>query len=305
MTKWILLYLFYCPISWAYIHAEREWGIQAGLELSLGYPLNRLGPTFKIFHHDGSFQQNLALNMQWMFRGLAARRGFEAKSSLGLVGAYGKKGSARSRLFVHELSNQTVYANSFGLALHRYFDQTQSSQWSGSLAAEVGHWQLITENDAFVLRGQDAYRTGGVLLHYTDQKDQYTLKTQLWTGNASEGIKRVHGASAMARFGHKDLTEAHFGQSSHGLLTLAYARALKEGQYVQAQLGVDHERVRHFVQNQVIHDLPLIPEAWMLHKNLHVPMLDVDGRPYLDKETQKLPAPRLVWQLEMNPSQFY
>ena len=129
--------------------------------------------------------------------------------------------------------------------------------------------------------------------------------TELWTGNASDGIKSVHEPSAQARFGHKDLSESHFGRTSHGMLSFAFTKAAGLTQYMRAKVGVDDERVRHILQNKIIHDMPFIPSALVPHQNLHVPMLDKEGRPYLNPETQELRETRAVWQLQLNPSQFY
>ena len=71
------------------------------------------------------------------------------------------------------------------------------------------------------------------------------------------------------------------------------------------QVGVDSEKVRHFVQNKVFHDAYFLPRFMNKTKNLHLPMKTNDGKNYLFKEGQTLRPNQFVWQFSLNPSSLY
>lgn len=298
------LTFFSFPLA-AYITQNNHYGIQGGLQFTLGTPLNRIGLTLRGFHFRGGFQQNANLQYSWNFKSFGGRKGHETKVSLGVVAAYGKKDLSRFSYFLHELSNQTQYSNSVGLAYSFYLDQNSTSQLVGAIGLEFNKWQVATENDAFSFTGKDNYRTGAILVNYRDQKNLFSLSSELWTGNSKEKVKKIKNKTPLSRFGYKDLSQSHYGKTSHGLFTLAFTKATGLSQYVQIKAGIDSEYVRHVLQNKFIHDMPFLPEFLIPHKNLHVPMLDTTGDPFLYPNKQKVKRSKPVIQLSLNPALFY
>lgn len=203
------------------------------------------------------------------------------------------------------VSNHTGKKFSLAYAYNYYFDTIGTSQPTGTLALQIDQLHFITENDILGFRGGDRYRTGAVLLTYQTEKEQFGLNTTLWTGNATKNTKKIRGTAYPGRYGYMDLSRAHYGNLSHGILNLQYNRVLDRFQVIQIRLGIDAEQVRHVLQNRIMHDMYPIPDSWMPKKNLHVPMLDDKGQPYLFEPGQRLRPVRPYFALSMNPSLFY
>ena len=70
-------------------------------------------------------------------------------------------------------------------------------------------------------------------------------------------------------------------------------------------IGIDAEQVRHVFQNRIVHDMYFIPERFIGYKNVHYPMLQKDGTPFLQRPGQKVRKPKPFFNLGLNDNLFY
>ncbi|MEL6637241.1 MAG: polymorphic toxin type 23 domain-containing protein [Bacteroidota bacterium] len=283
-----------------------HFGGQVGLAFRWGSPVQRLGLLLRAYHAQAHWQ----VSGEW--RGYLQRRALghpqarpEAQVTLGLLASYGPRHPNPGPQF-HPLHNQSAHRYSLGYAHHWYFDRL-TAQRSGTLALQFGAFELLTENDALAGAGKDQYRTGAVQVAWQTSQSRWSLGSILWTGTShGDRVRRVRdGGTYRCRYGYKDLSEAHCGRFSHGILALGYQRALGWGQNLGFHLGLDSERVRHLLQNLLMHDLPFVPAAWVKVKNPHLPMLDREGEPFLHGAQQELRPTRGYFQVSANASLFY
>jgi hypothetical protein len=136
----------------------------------------------------------------------------------------------------------------------------------------------------------------------------FGINNLLWTG--ANG-KRINDANYPSRFGYMDLTNAQYGNLSHGILGFQFQYLSTKNYYaygnqtIQFNAGLDAEQIRNVIQNKIIHDMYFLPKAWQKTKNAHIPMISEDGNPYLFKENQKIKKPSLYLNGALNPSLFY
>jgi len=95
-------------------------------------------------------------------------------------------------------------------------------------------------------------------------------------------------------------------QQSSGLLSAQF-QYLTPFQYqnIQANIGVDSERIRHAIQNRLIHDMIFLPRIWRKKDAAHIPMIDKNGEQYLFGKDQKVKPPSFYFNLFSNPNLFY
>jgi len=290
----------------AQLWQDGNFGGSVGVAFNLGSTVNRLGIQVNGFYVKNHFQLNTGLRFYYNFNSLGPKVPRpESQFNVGLLYALGKQDTIAND-FLHAVSNQTGYKYSIAYARNFYFEKL-TRQETGAIGLSFGKVELIHENDAFSFYGKDRYRTGGLLLSYRFPETRLALNTTLWHGNThGSKVKRIREAGSYnCRHGYKDLSDAHCGRSSHGLLFLQAQQVLPYAQTAQASVGIDSERIRHFWQNRVIHDLVLFPSKWENAHNPHYPMLDKDGNPYLFKEGQELRPTRLYLDLGLNPTLFY
>ncbi len=282
-----------------------DCGGKIGITFSFGSAINRLGVTAGGYVIRDGGQLNLHARWYYNFTSLGpSQSGSEAVVSLGGLFAWGEEQKWENR-FVTSVGNQTGKKYSLAYAYNYYVDQISTSQPTGTIAAQIDTFHIITENDALGFQGGDKFRTGAVLLAIQNKKEQFGLNTILWTGNASKQIKKIKESSYPGRYGYKDLQQAPYGNLSHGILSLQYDKVLDGYQTIQGRLGIDAEQVRHFLQNKVMHDMYFVPEPLMATKNLHIPMLDAKGNAYLFDAAQTIRPARFFFSAAMNPSLFY
>ena len=135
---------------------------------------------------------------------------------------------------------------------------------------------------------------------------QYEIRSVLWHGN-TKGFtaKNICETKYPCRYGYRNFSKCQYGNYSHGILSARISHAFSSGQMAHLDLGIDSEKVRHGLQNLLIHDMILIPEKWNKARNVHYPMLDEKGEPFLFLEGQKIRADRLYFSLGLNEKGFY
>lgn len=280
-----------------------DLGFSVGANLAFGSHFQRLGLAFNFFYVFRSFQLNSELRTNLNFKSPGPKRAWrELVYSQGLVWGYGPA-QYWFNPFLSPVSNQTGYSNALGYSYNLYFDNRSTTQQTGLLAIQVHEFSLIVENDILARTYYDRFRTGAFLLQYQFRdKFQAAVNCTLWTGK----MGRVVGDSSCGRFCcYMDTTNGVYARNSHGLLSAQFKYNLGYSQNVQANVGVDAERVRNVMQNRLIHDMPFIPRQWIKTKNCYIPMLDSQGNQFLYKPGQQVKKPRLYWNLFSNAPLFY
>ena len=177
-----------------------------------------------------------------------------------------------------------------------------TTQQTGIVSFEFNKVNLIAENDIFARPRLDRFRTGAFLLQYREEKAQFGINSTLFTGQMGSKV-------ADEIYPHSQLYKNRIGgkhtEISHGLLSAQFQYILPNKHKAQASIGVDSERVRHAIQNRLIHDVIFLPKKWRFKTNAHVPMLDEKGEQYLFKETQKIKPATIYYNLFSNPGLFY
>jgi len=284
---------------------ENEFGGMVGVCLTFGSHVNRLGVVAKAYYAGSQFQANTELGVHYNFSAFGPPlAGPEARASLGGVFAWGDTDVA-DNLFLSSVSNQTGHKYSLAYAYNYYWDRIGTSQPTGTIALQWDAVHLISENDILAGRGGDKYRTGAATVAYRTEKAQSAIKTVLWTGNTGKNTRKVKDAAYPSRFGYRDMRDAPHGTHSHGVLSAQVQYVWHGFQTIGAEIGLDSEKIRHMVQNKLIHDMVYLPDRWVTTQNPHVPMRDAQGGQYLFREGQTIKPAEPFVAVSMNPSLFY
>lgn len=216
------------------------------------------------------------------------------------------KGEEEDLSYIKFLDSRT-YKNSIGYSWQRYFSNIGTTQNVGTYHMRFNKTISQFSNDVFAnTKGKDRYRTGGFAFGFYDNKTLYISKLLIWTGDSHcDEVEKIRGTDYPARWGYRDISDCNYGRLSHGILSFAVTKDVGLGQTIGVQAGVDSERIRHFVQNRVFHDLYFIPRFMNKTKNLHLPMKTKEGDNYLFKDGQEIRENRFVWQFSSNPSFLY
>ena len=284
-----------------------DFGGTLGLSMTFGTTVNRVGFVVKGFTTFRHFQLNAqSVNFYNIKNFGIAKKGLEAQHSIGLLYGFGGLRSDSYPQPLAILSSQTGYKNHIGYAYNFYNDVHQMNQKTGTVAINLNRLLFVTENDAFSFVPHDRYRTAGAFFRY--QLDAHTfiaLQTTLWTGDPFYSTIQPMYDNYPSPSGYEDMTGARFAHNSHGILAAQIVRLLPYQQAVSANLGIDAEQVRHFIQNRLIHDLPFIPKKCNIRRQPHIPMVASDGQPYLFQHGQTIRPSRFWGNINLNAPYFY
>jgi hypothetical protein len=282
-----------------------EFGGMLGLSLTLGTIRQRLGVIAKGYYAGSDFQANMEVGVHYNFAAFGPPvSGPEVRTSLGGVFAWGDTDVA-DNVFLSPVSNQTGHKYSLAYAYTYYWDKIKTSQPTGTVALQVDAFHLVTENDFLAGGGGDKFRTGAISAGFRSNKTLIAVKTMLWTGDTGKNTREIKGSQYPSRFGYRDMRQAPHGAYSHGILSAQVLYAWSGFQTLGGEVGVDSEKVRHAVQNRLIHDMDFIPDKWVDTENPHVPMRDAQGDMYLFREGQTIEPAEPFVEVSMNPSLFY
>lgn len=288
--------------------ADSFFGVSAGLSFSFGNKVSRLGISIAGYYTYGFVQLNPSLKAYYNFQSLGLKRKTpEIQLALGSQFGFGKTDSLRSN-FIGITENNMEYRNSAGYTYVRYWDCNQTAQSTGIFSVDFGQFKVATENDLFGA-GQgwkDRFRTGAVLFEYQYGDTRFALNTTLWTGDYT-GCDNVYDTDYPARFGYRTCEKGRYCDYSLGLLSLQVSQLLPlpMTQVATANVGIDSEQVRHFVQNKIIHDQPFFPKKWLWRKPAHLPMVNCDGGQYLYDPVDKVKPVSFYFNLGLNNHPFY
>lgn len=281
-----------------------EFGGTVGVSFQLSTHANRIGFALRAFVAGNYWQINPAFNYYYNFDAIGSgRSGREMQSSLGAVIGFGEYFDSDSQ-FLDALSNQTGSLYSVGYAYNVYIDEAVTSQQTGTVSFSAGGFRMATENDMLSFELSDRYRSAAISLEYATKNYRAALASTLWHGDA-KNTPTVKNDNYPARYGWRDFSEAHYGRRSVGILAVSLSVAGFNYQQASASIGIDDERVRNFLQNTLIHDMPFIPAGIIKAKNYHYPMLTDDGEPFLYKKEQKIRKSLLYLNIESNTNLFY
>lgn len=321
MKHCISILLFFCCISFSQsTFAQWRWaegdkfllGGQIGILFNFGTHVNRLGIIAKVFANYDFLQINTQFVGSYNFKALATKeKGWELQTRFGVIGAWGRKDTLLYP-FIHDVSHQTGRPYSIGYSFNIYRDTWKTSQITGSFGFQIKRLIFVLENDFLSGISHDRYRTGtlGIYYWHKETKTQVGFNHIAWTGDPYTGdVPWIrHDKKFPSRFGYKDMSKALFGRFSMGLLAVTAQQALPLYQNIDASMGIDAEEIRNFMQNKFIHDSPASPANWggsEEGKNPHIPMLDIEGNPYLYRKEQKIRPAKFFTQFGANNSLFY
>jgi hypothetical protein len=133
-----------------------------------------------------------------------------------------------------------------------------------------------------------------MLLQYQTKDFQYAINATMWTGQLGNAVKND---SLFRGHGYINTEGGLYQNLSHGLLSAQVKWANGYGQYLQANVGMDSEKIRNALQNKALHDV--------LPKNYHMPMIDTFGNQYLYRPEQKIKKAKLFLNGYTSPNVFY
>ena len=283
-----------------------SFGWSAGLSFSIGNKIKRIGLRGSAFYTHGFAQINATSNAYYNFKTIAtAKKTPEIQFGIGANFGFGKRDSSTNN-FVSLTDNNTDYFYSVGYSYLLYLDKINTTQAGGILSANIQNFTFATHNDLFGFgKGwRDRFRTAALLLQYRYLDTKAGINLTLWTGDYI-GCDVVSNSKYPSRFGYKTNEKAIYGHSMAGLLSLQIEQFLPYNQIAKLNIGVDSEKVRHAIQNRLIHDQYYINRKLIKRPQKHFPMLQKDGTQYLFKDGQTVRPTTLYFNLGLNTGVFY
>jgi hypothetical protein len=276
-----------------------NWGIQVGLSTQFGTHINQLGIKIQGYRVVEFVQINSGGTIYLTGKDLGNRQNFiSSRLNLGAVFLGGKR-NALPTFILDGVNHQTNYQYGIGYNYLWYLDNAGTSQNSGAMGLHIDQWSVIVENDFYGGQGRDRFRTSHAHINYHEEFINLSFHTHLWTGETAN-IRRQKDDSYPNEY--KNLSNNPFGKTSHGILHFGADILMFHGNSIGMDLGIDHERIRHVLQNKMMHDKKFIPKS-KRKTNPHYPMLNMNGEPILDNS--KPPSTSLFLQLGLNRGYSY
>lgn len=278
-----------------------NFGINLGLVVGIGTHIDRFGVNIGTYYVTDKLQINPTFRLYANAKNLGPDKKYiETSLSLGVVYSFGGTDTTEN-LFYSPVSNQTGLKNSIGYAYNIYLNNIETSQKTGIISLQFGSYNFIAENDIFAQAILDRFRTGAFIFSYQKDKFQYAVNTTLFTGEMGE---RVTDENYPFNHVYENTRGGKYTQYSNGLLSAQVKYAGPYQQVYQGNIGIDSERVRHIIQNRVIHDILTMPKLTG-NVNAHIPMLLKDGSQYLFRDGQKIRSAKFYFNGFSNHSLFY
>lgn len=306
VSKYLVLFscfFFLEHSSFAQFYRAENFGLAVGASLSVGNKVQRIGINLNAYYYYDFAQVNAEVRLYHYLKNLGPSiEHNEAVVSGGLVLSTGKKQDYFNP-FINVYSNQTNRKYSIAYAYNAYFNKIKTKQQTGIIALQFDAVSLITENDLYARPTLDRFRTGAFLIQYQYQNIfQAAINCTMWTGQMGNAVR---DDKTFPHIGYMDTIGGVYTNYSHGLLSAQVKANIGYAQNVQANIGIDAEQVRNFVQNRLFHDMIFIPRKWFTPINCHIPMLDENNMQFLYKKDQKIKRPTVYWNAASNPSAFY
>lgn len=297
----LAILIFSCTSLCSQEYREDHFGVQIGISANIGTHVQRVGLRLQAYGTYSFAQLNIGHQIHFNKLNLAERRNYISnRISLGAVLLGGTRTAVPNFIF-DGVNHQTQYEYGLGYNYLWYFDNKGTSQRSGGFGVHIQEFSLLIENDLFSGTGRDRFRTSFFGIQYHTELINLSLSTQLWTGE-TWGTKLRNTSDSMYHVGYKNLSKTLYGRKSHGIISLGVDYLMGYGNRLHAILGLDHERIRHGLQNKFMHDKPFIPKRWR-DANVNYPMLNKKGNP-VHKKGEERPG-LLYYQFGLNRSLTY
>jgi len=282
-----------------------DFGSKFGLIFQFGTHIQRIGLSYQLYYYDSFYQLNQGAAIYFNRRNLGPKissKEFQTFAGFHISGDQ----TNQYKTYINEYSLMNSNKYSGGYNFRWYWNDIQTTQATGELVLHFDEVSFLFQNDilGFIKGHEDKYRTGAFAFLYTKEDKQLALQSTTWTGKCSKA-KKVKDSDYPARYGYKDLRDAHYGRFSHGIMAFRYEQAGNFSQSYNAELGIDAEQIRHLFQNRMVHDMIIRSKDSKLGGNPHVPMLQENGLPYLFEDGEKVRKPKLYLQGGVNGYLFY
>lgn len=303
-TIWFLFNSLF-SLAQANTYYENNFGVNVGVQVCFGTHIQGIGIFTSAFYGKDFYQFNTSTRLSLNRKNIGQTK-WHREFQIGIGTVVGIEKAARpTNYFLSLVSNQIGKKYSIGYGYKLYFDNKNTSQRTGVIGFQIDQLDIFHENDILATSGSDRYRTAGIYIGYRIDSTRIGVNTTLWHGNSNSPLAKNNYDTSFARYGYKDLSLTEHGRTSHGLISIQGEQSLQYGQIIRANFGIDSERVRNVIQNKIIHDMYFLPKKWIKTKNLHIPMLDENGNPYIYKQDQKLKNVRFFLQTGINSPMFY
>ena len=285
------------------------YGYSAGICFDFGTKVNRIGISINGFYGYRFVQSNASFKVYYNFQSLGLKKKTpEIQLGGGLNFGYGAKDSIAVR-FTGLTENNTGFRYAAGYTYIRYWDKNQTSQSTGLFNFQIQNFRLITENDLFAggKGWRDRFRTGALKVDYTYGEYRFGISTVMWTGDFI-GCEVVKDSLYPSRFGYRKKDKSTYGDFSLGLFSLQadyIIPGIPLNQVARMNIGIDSEKVRHGLQNKLIHDQIYFPAKWVKTENPHIPMEASDGNQFLFMPGQRVKPVSLYFNASLNNTLFY
>jgi hypothetical protein len=265
----------------AQVFKAYQFGWSTGISIQFGTQINGIGIHFNSYFTDRFYQLNFGEHLVYQLTDIGSRKYFfQSRTSTGLALLLGKQ-TNQIEFQLNSLMHNTKY--NYGLAYNYlwYHDNTSTTQRSGGWAIHLKKTSILFENDIFGGQGKDRFRTGQLAITYRDSLWKFSAGFSIWTGETS-GTDWQKIAFDGCPNGYRSLEDKPFGRTSHGIAYIGFDYGYGSSQWLGYKIGIDSERLRHQVQNRLLHDLIWLPKKLPRHTP-HYPMLDQNGCPVFDK----------------------
>ncbi|MFK8036842.1 MAG: polymorphic toxin type 23 domain-containing protein [Crocinitomicaceae bacterium] len=278
-----------------------------GLTVDFGNEVKRIGLCFDINAYHEFVQVNLMSGAYYNFSSWGIQdKTPEVKLGVGAHFGIGPKDNILNP-FVTLHDQNMPHDYSIGYGYQYYFDKQGTSQSSGLIVFNYKGLSILTENDLLGAgKGwRDRYRTGAIKLTYRYECLRFGVNVQLYTGDYASSPKIRDNQNYPARFGYKSQDKSIYGNKSLGILSLQGEYVGPYFQSARVDLGINSEKVRHFIQNKSLHDMPFYTDKMVKRELMHIPMLQEDGTIYTYDIGQSVKPASFYYNLSLNPTAFY
>ena len=296
MKKGILFLLLIPSILFGQTIGNTRIGASIGVLLNFGSHVNSIGLSLNSYYQDYFYQLNVGSSLTYNLNAYGNRSKFwESRTNVGTILLGGKK-QLSPDFQLNGLFHNSNYNYGIGFNYVWYYDNVGTSQLSGGWSVHLKNTAVLIENDVFGGQAKDRFRSGHVAVSYRKDDLKFSSGLYIWTGETANSIW-IKVKSKNCPSGFRILEDLPYGKTSLGILYGGISYNLGYGQFLQSRIGLDSERIRHFFQNRLAHDLKFLPSS--IERNTpHYPRLDSNGCPVFDNESIR--KNKLYFQLGSN-----
>lgn|SRR5690554_5160090 len=280
---------------------DNHWGFQIGLSAEIGTHVNLIGIKLQTYYTYEFVQFNVGNHLRLNASHFGDRKSyFSQRVNTGIALLAGERNSTPN-LILDGLNHQSQHNLALAYNYLWYFDNIGTTQRSGGWGVHIQQLSFYIENDFFAGSGRDRFRTNYIGISYHTDEYNIGVNSHLWTGDTRK-TRLLNTPDSLYEKGYKDLRNTAFGKTSHGTVTASFDYHLAFGNMISAEIGIDDERIRHGLQNKLMHNKIFVPKKWR-KQNANYPMLNKDGIPIHSKA--EAAPPKLFLQFGLNRNLSY